>query len=131
MSYSDTLATIALVVSVAGTIFSCFFSYRLSVRAEKRKEFNAVADRITLSLVHQQESADNGHYPNKTLTESDLHALLLVSDERDAAKIRNAFANYQLSLERAGERNAWMYDFHSPQEIIKAAEQLKKWTKHK
>lgn len=131
MSYSDVVATIALFVSFIGTFASGYISYHYAIKGEKRKEFNAVADRITLSLVHQQESADNGHYPNKTLTESDLHALLLVSDERDAAKIRNAFANYQLSLERAGERNAVMYEFHSPQEIIKAAEQLKKWTKHK
>ncbi|HCB9078211.1 TPA: hypothetical protein M2O93_005314 [Klebsiella pneumoniae] len=131
MSYSDVVATIALFVSFIGTFASGYISYHYAIKGEKRKEFNAVADRITLSLVHQQESADNGHYPNKTLTESDLHALLLVSNERDAAKIRNAFANYQLSLERAGERHGGIYDFHSPHEIIKAAEQLKMWTKHK
>ncbi|MCW8351660.1 hypothetical protein [Citrobacter portucalensis] len=131
MSYSDTLATIALFVSVAGTIFSCLFSYHLSVRAEKRKEFNAVADRITLSLVHQQESAERGHYPTKTLSESDLNALLLVSNERDKGKIRNSFANYQLALERSIERKGGMNDFHSPQAIIKSAEDLKRWARHK
>ncbi|HIC8437260.1 TPA: hypothetical protein ACW7QV_003355 [Citrobacter braakii] len=131
MSYSDVLATIAIIVSVVGTFASGYISYHFAIKGERRKEFNAIADQITLSLDHQQESADRGHYPNKTLSESDLHALLLVSNYRDATKIRNAFTNYQTSLERCGDWNSRTYNFHSPHLIIKAAEELKRWTKHR
>lgn len=131
MSYSDVVATIALFVSVLGTFASGYISYHFAIKGERRKEFNFIADQITLSLDHQQESADRGHYPTKILSESDLHTLLLVSKKRDASKIRNAFTNYITSLERCGDWDSGTYDFHSPQEIIKSAEELKRWTRHK
>lgn len=58
MSYSDTLATIALFVSVLGTVFSCLFSYNLSIKAEKRKEFNLIADKINPFL--REENRNGG-----------------------------------------------------------------------
>ncbi|HED1541873.1 TPA: hypothetical protein R4S87_001855 [Kluyvera cryocrescens] len=131
MSYSDVVATIALFISVIGTFASGYISYHYAIKGERRKEFNAVADRFTLSLMHQQESAGSGNYPAKVLTESDIHELLLVSDKQNAGSIRNAFLNYQQALENAGSWEEGRYNFHSPQKIIDASTKLMEWTKHR
>lgn len=95
MSYSDTLATIALFVSVLGTIFSCLLSYNLSIRAEKRKEFNLIADKINLFLREEIEMVASGQYHHQMMTREDCYQLMQRCGKREGRKILVAFDLYE------------------------------------
>ncbi|EIL6443267.1 hypothetical protein LL626_003616 [Salmonella enterica] len=46
MSYSDIVATIAMIVSISAVPASGFLSYRYAIKGEKRKEWNSVVEPI-------------------------------------------------------------------------------------
>lgn len=46
MSYSDVVATIAMIVSITAVPASGYFSYRYAIMGEKRKEWNLLAEPI-------------------------------------------------------------------------------------
>lgn len=131
MSYSDTLATIALLISVLGTFLSGYFSYRFAIKGEKRKEFNAAADKVTLSLLEQRNYASRGLYLNKTLTEAELRPLLLVCDDKESARLLRKFEIYEEALKTSGSWKAGRWDFHSPKLVINAIDELLPYCKHR
>ena len=53
MSYSDIVATIAMIVSITAVPASGYFSYHFAIKGEKRKEFNAISDVIRQKLREQ------------------------------------------------------------------------------
>lgn len=46
MSYSDIVATIAMIVSISAVPASGYLSYRYAIKGEKRKEWNSVVEPI-------------------------------------------------------------------------------------
>jgi hypothetical protein len=44
MSYSDIVATIAIIVSITAVPASGYFSYRYAIQGEKRKEWNVIVE---------------------------------------------------------------------------------------
>lgn len=131
MSYSDVVATLALLISVLGTFLSGYFSYRFAIKGEKRKEFNAAADKVTLSLLEQRNSASRGLYLNKTLKEAELRPLLLVCDDKESARLLRKFEVYEKALETSGSWVAGRWDFHSPHILIKAIDEFLPHCKHR
>ncbi|EPH3308706.1 hypothetical protein ACWO30_003194 [Citrobacter freundii] len=132
MSYSDVVATIALFVSFVGTFASGYISYHYAIKGERRKEYNLVADRLTLLLMNQASNALNSNVPPSTLSEADIDALVIVSNSSDEGKIRNSYANYQMALEKScsiGQGRRW--EMHSPDLFIDAVRGMLEWTKHK
>lgn len=126
LSYSDTVATIALLISVIGTFLSGYLSYHYALRGEKRKEYNAAADKVTLALMEQRLSALSGKYPANTLTPNHLDPLLIVCPKKQRVKMNIAIQNYNIALHNSGGWVSGVYDFHSPEILIKAIDDLLK-----
>ena len=63
MSYSDIVATIAMIVSITAVPASGYFSYHFAIKGEKRKEFNAISDVIRQKLREQLRLVKNGVFP--------------------------------------------------------------------
>lgn len=131
MSYSDVVATIALFVSFIGTFASGYISYHYAIKGEKRKEFNSVADRVTLSLMQQRDTATNGTFPNVTLGKTDLHALLIVTKHAERAGLQKAFSDYEEALKSCGEWKAGFYSFKSSDTLKAAIDALLKFAERK
>lgn len=124
MSYSDKVATIALLISVFGTFASGYISYHYAIKGERRKEYNAVADQIILSLLTQRSSALDGKYPAVTLSKTEMNALLIVCPKRQKMNLRTMFDSYRTSLSDSGSWISGNYRFHSPEKLIKAIDEL-------
>lgn len=124
MSYSDVVATLALLISMLATFLSGYLSYRFAIKGEKRKEFNAAADKVTLLLLEQRSSASRGLYLNKTLTEAELLPLLLVCDDKESARLLRKFEVYEEALKTSGSWKAGRWDFHSPKLVIDAIDEF-------
>lgn len=124
MSYSDVVATIALFVSVFGTFASGYISYHFAIKGERRKEYNAVADRIMLSLLNQRLSVSNGDYPPVTLTNTDKNSLLIVCPKKQKKTLLHAFSAYFRGLHDAGDWVSGRYSFHSPEKAIDGIDKL-------
>ncbi|EMR0589777.1 TPA: hypothetical protein I8196_003140 [Citrobacter freundii] len=126
MSYSDVVATLALLISVLGTFLSGYFSYRFAIKGEKRKEYNSVADKITLALMEQRARAVSGKYPDKTLSNTEVRALLIVCDTKQQTVIRDAFTQYKKALGLTGEWVAGTYHFRTSEPLIDAIDNFRK-----
>lgn len=50
MTYSDVVATIAIIISVVALPATYYFGYKAAVRNDKRKEWNAIAEPILAEL---------------------------------------------------------------------------------
>ncbi|MEG7408324.1 hypothetical protein V6E05_01050 [Citrobacter freundii] len=126
MSYSDIVATIALLVSVFGTFASGYISYHYAIKGERRKEYNSVADQITLSLLSQMSSATDGKYPAAPLSKAEMNALLIVCPKRQKMSLRTSFDSYKSALSDSGSWESGRYNFHSPDVLIKGIDELLK-----
>lgn len=73
VSYSDTVATIALIVSTIAVPASGFISYYFAKRGDKRKEWNAIAEPFIQFFLERQGELNSGfidfraQYPTEQL----------------------------------------------------------------
>lgn len=116
MSYSDIVATIAMIVSISAVPASGYLSYRYAIKGEKRKEFNSVTDNLRVKFREQIRLLDQNMYPSTggfSVSEAEIESLLDVSSAYDRAKILIAWHNYQDSLKQAGIFNEYNdYEMH-------------------
>lgn len=99
--YSDTIATIALIVSVVAVPASGYFSYHYAIKGERRKEFNAIADPIRLKLQQHFRHLAQGLYPSGAyikISQSDYDSLIDVSYPRDRKRLRQLCIEYEDAL---------------------------------
>lgn len=105
MLYSDTVATIAMIVSITAVPASGYFSYRYAIKGEKRKEFNLVTDNLRFKLREQLRLLDQNLYPAGgalEITEAEIEALIDVSKQRLTGRILYAWRAYKASLKSSG-----------------------------
>lgn len=101
--------------------------HKLSLGRDKRKEFNAVADPISLKLALQKKDLNDGFFPAGKISTSDFHALERVMPKRKLAGFETAKVLYKESLSQyASIKDEYgdvvkTYDIPS---IIKAIEAL-------
>ncbi|MGP0704895.1 hypothetical protein [Escherichia coli] len=131
MSYSDVVATIALLVSVLGTFASGYISYHYAIKGEKRKEFNAIADAISISLSEQLSFAYNGKFPQETLSSSEIYALENVCPIKQKKALKVAIDRYVGALSSCGDYDRGVFKFHSPMKLINAINALLLHCAHK
>lgn len=99
--YSDTVATIALIVSVVAVPASGYFSYKYAIKGERRKEFNVVADVIRTKLREHLSYLKQGIYPSGDyikLCRSDYDSLIDVTPVRKRYIVRRLVNEYQRVL---------------------------------
>ena len=113
MSYSDIVATIAMIVSITAVPASGYFSYRYAIKGEKRKEFNAISDIIRQKLREQLRLIENGVFPgggNVSISQREI----------------DTFIEYQRSLQNSIDVSDPLKDpdFHNPSIIQSAIEKI-------
>ena len=100
-SYSNIVATIAMIIALVAVPASGYLSYRYAIKGERRKEFNAVADNIRHKLrEHERHMAEN-IYPSGEyleISQKEFDTLADVAYESDRKAIRTLCDKYQKSL---------------------------------
>lgn len=102
MLYSDTVATIAMIVSITAVPASGYFSYRYAIKGEKRKEFNSVADPLREKLRKQIRLINENLVPDGRLvsiSEEEFELLLDVSLQRVRRSLAHRIQKYKTSLD--------------------------------
>ncbi|MBS0854980.1 MULTISPECIES: hypothetical protein [unclassified Tatumella] len=98
MLYSDTVATIAMIVSITAVPASGYLSYMYAIKGEKRKEFNAVADLIRQKLREQLELVELNIFPYSqqvNITTREFNALIDVSPRGNQQKLKKLISEYE------------------------------------
>jgi hypothetical protein len=96
MSYSDIVATIAMIVSITAVPASGYLSYRYAIKGEKRKEINEIIDPIRLELANQIDTMSSGDYVKANFSRKDIirYIDVAVTDNKLGAKIIDAFDHF-------------------------------------
>lgn len=106
-SYSDIIATIAMIVAFVAVPASGYISYHYAIKGERRKEFNSVADPIMMSLLEQLDSVNDGYLPDNIIIMNEIHKLMNVSDKRKRLKILADFSAYEAAFSGCGTGDEW------------------------
>ncbi|HDX5738003.1 TPA: hypothetical protein ROS75_002149 [Yersinia enterocolitica] len=110
MTYSDAVATIAIIISVAALPATYYFGYKAAVRNDKRKEWNAVAEPIIeyleghlSSLNRKRRPPDNNlnNFPRKSWD-----AALRRSTRPNAEELERLLADYRSVLDEVDNSTA-------------------------
>ena len=129
MSYSDIVATIAMIVSITAVPASGYFSYRYAIKGEKRKEFNAISDIIRLKLRDQLRLIGYGVFPsggNVSISQREIDTFLDVSSIRNKKHLLVLWSDYQYALQNSIDASDPLKDpdFHNPSMIQSAIEKI-------
>ncbi|MFV8932040.1 hypothetical protein [Serratia fonticola] len=132
-SYSDIVATIAMIVAVVAVPASGYISYHFAIKGERRKEFNLVADPMAELLILQNNKIKEGELPKTFISEAQIASLLVISKEIERKGIESAFAEYQKAQSECGNYDGkrCYYDFHSPSLLEGAIKNLMRYVQHK
>ncbi|HDL8284746.1 TPA: hypothetical protein PXQ99_001518 [Yersinia enterocolitica] len=106
-SYSDIIATIAMIVAFVAVPASGYLSYHYAIKGERRKEFNSVADPIMMSLLEQFDDVSDGYHPSKTLNKTEIYSLKNVSGKKLRSQIGVDFSAYEEAIANSGTFDEW------------------------
>ncbi|HDL7186380.1 TPA: hypothetical protein PXM64_001033 [Yersinia enterocolitica] len=101
-SYSDIIATIAMIVASVAVPASAYASYHYAIKGERRKEFNSVAEPIMMSLFEQFNSVSEGYFPSNKLTNKEIYSLKNVSGKKLLSQINADFSAYEEAMANSG-----------------------------
>lgn len=100
-SYSNIVATIAMIIALVAVPASGYLSYRYAIKGERRKEFNTIADDIRRKLREHCRHFEQGVFPSGKyidVAQHDFDSLVDVSDPRQKASLRVLVDRYQQAL---------------------------------
>ncbi|EOF8196231.1 TPA: hypothetical protein RM800_003976 [Yersinia enterocolitica] len=123
-SYSDIIATIAMIVAFIAVPASGYISYHYAIKGERRKEFNSVAEPIMMSLFEQFNSVSEGYFPSNKLTNKEIYSLKNVSGKKLRSQINADFSAYEAAIANSGtfdEWNKFTYSSDSSREALHSA----------
>ncbi|HBS6596701.1 MULTISPECIES: hypothetical protein [Klebsiella] len=97
MTYSEVISIISLIASIIAVPLSAYFGYKNALKIEKRKEFNAISDKISIQLEKERNLIASGYgdFPNVTLSYADIIPLLIVSNTYERKAIDTAYKEYE------------------------------------
>ncbi|AMG94294.1 hypothetical protein [Citrobacter amalonaticus] len=101
MSYSDIVATIAMIVSIIAVPASGYFSYKYAINGEKRKEFNAISDVLRIKLYNQIRLIEKGIFPDRgsdSISVNEFDSLMGVTKRKKIPSLDKAIIQYRRSL---------------------------------
>lgn len=135
MSYSDIVATIAMVVSITAVPASGYLSFRYALKGEKRKEFNAVADALRAKIRDQIRIIDEGYYPangRHGISDSEIDDLCDMSQFTARNEIYQHWSAYKVALAQSGSDNGCgEFVFHNPAPVRRALQILLTFTERR
>lgn len=129
MSYSDIVATIAMIVSITAVPASGYLSYRYATKGEKRKEFNAVSDIIRQKLREQLRLIEYGVFPGGgtvSISQREIDLFIDISGIKNKKHLSEIWMGYQNALQNSIDASDPLKDpdFHSPSMIQSAIERI-------
>ena len=129
MSYSDIVATIAMIVSITAVPASGYFSYHFAIKGEKRKEFNVIRDVIRQKLREQLRLIENGVFPgggNVSISQREIDTFIDICSPKNKKHLSELWSEYQRSLQNSIDVSDPLKDpdFHSPSFIQSAIEKI-------
>jgi hypothetical protein len=128
MSYSDIVATIAMIISISAVPASGYLSYHFAIRGEKRKEFNSVADLLRVKLRKQISLLDQNIYPasgKDGIDDEEFDALMDVARSADLDRISKLVDAYRKALKDCSARSEYGHSIiKDPDNLIKAIDNL-------
>lgn len=134
MSYSDIVATIAMIVSITAVPASGYLSFKYAIKGEKRKEFNAIADSIRGKLREQTRLAHLGYYPGEHITRSDaeFEQFIDVCEKSKHKMLIRAWDEYQIALKESGNFDEYNhFKFTDPDRLLNAINKFSPITKRR
>ena len=135
MSYSDLVATIALVVSISAVPASGFLSYRFAIKWDKRKEFNAVSDGLRTKIRSQIRLLEDGYYPasgKHEISDTEMDSLIDLSCAKAKPLISQQWKTYKKALEDGFIFDEYGdYDSHNAENIQSALQKLLTFTERR
>ncbi|EDT5054728.1 hypothetical protein NYD00_000766 [Salmonella enterica subsp. enterica] len=72
MSYSDIVATVAMIVAFVAVPASAYLSYHYAIKGERRKEYNSVVFPVRTALLKQIYAIRAGEYQQANITLDDI-----------------------------------------------------------
>ena len=101
MSIDRLLSIIAIMVSCIAVPASGYLSYRYAIKGEKRKEFNAIADKMRAKLREQIRLIDSNVYPSgdAALIDQEFELFIDVIDKKDRARAMYLYLKYKKTLD--------------------------------
>ncbi|HFD7120007.1 TPA: hypothetical protein ACF3P8_002624 [Serratia marcescens] len=123
MSYSDIVATIAMIVSITAVPASGYLSFKYAIKGEKRKEFNAIADTLRGKLREQTRLIHLGYYPNEhvTISDAEFEQFIDVCEKSKHKMLIRLWGEYQTALEESGEYDEYNhFKFIAPERLLNA-----------
>lgn len=96
MSYSDIVATIAMIVSISAVPASGYLSYRYAIKGEKRKEWNSIVTPIRDELINQIDAIDNGKYLYANISRKEILRFADIRKDKNNNELLSAFDDFEL-----------------------------------
>ncbi|EIV9529788.1 TPA: hypothetical protein ACS3VG_003451 [Klebsiella aerogenes] len=117
-------ALISFIWTVITFALGTYIGHWLAVNRDRRKEFNTIADPIAVELMQKIRLARKGQLNIVQISSSDIAELGRVLSYRKAQRLSQAFIAYEEACENCGGYVDGFYKFHSPEILIKGAENL-------
>ncbi|MFC2783701.1 hypothetical protein ACHHZC_21935 [Citrobacter freundii complex sp. 2024EL-00228] len=133
MTYSEVISVISLIASIIAVPLSAYFGYKNALKIEKRKEFNAIADKVSIQLEKERNliTSGQGKIPAVTLSYTDIIPLLLVSNSAERKTIGAAYGEYESAYETCTKIVAGIYRLDNSDVLEEAISRLMACCKRK
>ncbi|MGP0820059.1 hypothetical protein ACJ8PU_09015 [Serratia sp. CY81489] len=108
--YSNSVATIAMIVSLVAVPASGYLSYHYAIKGERRKEFNAVSDPIRQKLREQLRLIEQGYNPrqnNTVIDDCEFDLFIDISSYRVRDKLKRLVKDYHEAMQSCGVTNEY------------------------
>ena len=109
-SYSDIIATIAMIVAIVAVPASAYASYHYAIKGERRKEFNAVSDPIRQKLREQLRLIEQGYNPRQSSTvidDREFDLFIDISSFRTREKLKQLVVDYHEAVQNCGSADEY------------------------
>ncbi|HHG0625404.1 TPA: hypothetical protein ACPUGO_004695 [Klebsiella pneumoniae] len=97
MTYSDCVATIAMIVAVIAVPATGYLSYYFAIKGEKRKEWNQVSIPIREKLISHIDDMRRGQFSHPEVKRIDILKFSDIRGKLDNSDLMNAYDEYENS----------------------------------
>lgn len=99
MTYSDCVATIAMIVAVIAVPATGYLSYYFAIKGEKRKEWNQVSIPIREKLISHIDDMRRGQFSHPEVKRIDILKFSDIRGKLDNSDLMSAYDEYENSLQ--------------------------------
>lgn len=109
-SYSDVIATIAMIVAIVAVPASAYASYHYAIKGERRKEFNAVSGPIRQKLREQLRLIEQGYNPHQNsivIDDREFDLFIDISRFKIRDELKRLVVDYHEAVQNCGSADEY------------------------